>query len=299
MLRKKQDVSLQFSLGRNRGPSASGSASKTNSSSEQNSRSAAMQKAIERNRAKMASRGTSRPMGTPPPTPGASATARPRPRPMSAPSRDEGESSESGSSVLAKLRAQRAQREASAAPKPAAAPRPTPTPSAASASGTPTRKPITQADNIEMSSPLRKKATAPATVNYADQTPAKAIAKAKTAVSAKRKVKSKSKKKGELTHWGVKLCWGFCLFLLGRLVFSQGGVIEYFDKKSTLDQAYHEVTLLKTENDGLMKELDLIRNNHRYKKKLVRDHLGYIARDEYLILFPETSETSDRGLSSI
>ncbi|MFG1494780.1 septum formation initiator family protein [Halobacteriovorax sp. ZH4_bin.1] len=290
---------MQFSLGRNRGPSASGSASKTNSSSEQNSRSAAMQKAIERNRAKMASRGTSRPMGTPPPTPGASATARPRPRPMSAPSREEGESSESGSSVLAKLRAQRAQREASAAPKPAAAPRPTPTPSAASASGTPTRKPITQADNIEMSSPLRKKATAPATVNYADQTPAKAIAKAKTAVSAKRKVKSKSKKKGELTHWGVKLCWGFCLFLLGRLVFSQGGVIEYFDKKSTLDQAYHEVTLLKAENDGLMKELDLIRNNHRYKKKLVRDHLGYIARDEYLILFPETSETSGQGLSSI
>ncbi|EPZ52047.1 septum formation initiator [Bacteriovorax sp. BAL6_X] len=253
-----------------------------------------MQKAIERNRAKMASRGTSRSMGTPPPTPGASATARPRPRPMSAPSRDEGESSESGSSVLAKLRAQRAQREASGNPKPAATPSPS-----ASVSGTPTRKPITQADNIEMSSPLRKKATAPAAVNYADQTPAKAITKAKAAVSAKRKVKSKSKKKGELTHWGVKLCWGFCLFLLGRLVFSQGGVIEYFDKKSTLDQAYHEVTLLKAENDGLMKELDLIRNNHRYKKKLVRDHLGYIARDEYLILFPETSETSGAGLSSI
>ncbi|MFG1499774.1 septum formation initiator family protein [Halobacteriovorax sp. XZX-3] len=292
---------MQFSLGRNRGPSASGSASTTNSSSEQNSRSAAMQKAIERNRAKMASRqdqrGTpagapsraSAPMGTPPPMPRASATSA-RPRPMSAPSRDEGASSESGSSVLAKLRAQRAQREASAAPKPSVS---------ASPSAAPTRKPITQADNIEMSSPLRKKTTAPAAVNYADQTPVKAIAKAKTAVSAKRKVKSKSKKKGELTHWGVKLCWGFCLFLLGRLVFSQGGVIEYFDKKSTLDQAYHEVTLLKAENDGLMKELDLIRNNHRYKKKLVRDHLGYIARDEYLILFPETSETSDRGLSSI
>lgn len=288
---------MQFSLGRNRGPASSGAPTNSASSSQSNSRSAAMQKAIERNRAKMASRQSS--AGGPPPTP------RNRPAPqvqsrMQAPSQASSQSEapkSAGSSVLAKLREQRMAKEAVNKPAMSASAgrRPTPGPSASAA----TRRPVTDSDSIEMSSPIRKKTTAPAAPSYTEQTEAKALTKPKAKVSAKRKVKSKSKKKGEVTSWGVKLCWGFCLFLLGRLVFSQGGVIEFFDKKSTLEQAYHESKLLTEENTNLMKEIELIRTNHKYKKKLVRDHLGYIARDEYLILFPENSETSVRGLSSI
>ncbi|RZF22504.1 hypothetical protein DAY19_01670 [Halobacteriovorax vibrionivorans] len=287
---------MQFSLGRNRGPASSGASTNSTSSNQSNSRSAAMQKAIERNRAKMQRRQSD--AGSPPPTPG----SRPSPQSrMQASAASEAPKS-SGSSVLAKLREQRMAKEAQASASgarrasmsaPSSSARPSTTASAA------TRKPITDSNNIEMSSPLRKKTTAPAAPTYAQQSEAKSLTKPKAKVSAKRKVKSKSRKKGEVTSWGVKLCWGFCLFLLGRLIFSQGGVIEYFDKKSTLDQAYHEAHLLKEENAGLMKELELIRTNNKYKKKLVRDHLGYIARDEYLILFPENSETSVRGLSSI
>lgn len=280
---------MQFSLGRNREPSSQRSASNSSTTQNNNARSDAMQRAIERNRAKMQKR--SAPIGasasTPPPTPGMRPSA---------------SSPNSNSSVLAKLRAQRDARAAGNSATSAAGPSTKPMQASSapsSMSSGATRRPITQPDNIEMSSPLRKKTTAPAAVNYADQTPARSLTKSRPSVTAKRKVKAKSKKKTDVTGWGVKLCWGFCLFLLGRLIFSQGGVIEYLDKKSTLDQAYHEVTLLTQENEGLMKELQLIRTNNRYKKKLVRDHLGYIARDEYLILFPENAETAARGVSSI
>lgn len=288
---------MQFSLGRNRGPS-SGSTSASNNSTHSAAKSDAMQRAIERNRQKMAKRQATS-QSTPPPMPGAG----PRPGINRGVPQDTGmkaPSENSGSSVLAKLRAQREARGAastsSARPSgmsASAASRPTPTQASA-----PTRKLVTEAEKIEMSSPARRRSSSP-DVNYAEQSPVKALAKSKPSVTAKRKVRAKSKKTGEVTSWGVKLCWGFCLFLLGRLIFSQGGVIEYFDKKSTLDQAYHEVKLLTEENASLMKELELIRHNNRYKKKLVRDHLGYIARDEYLILFPENSETTARGVSSI
>jgi len=159
------------------------------------------------------------------------------------------------------------------------------------------RRQVTDPSKIEMAEPIQKRTTAPAPVAYSDTTAVKAPSRA--SVKAKRTVKTKSKKGAGLAAWAVKGTWAFCGFLLLRLIFSEGGVIEYYDKKSALDQRSYELETLKNENVGLMEELELIRSNSRYQKKLVRDHLGYIARDEYLILFPEGSKKSSRRTSSI
>lgn len=171
-------------------------------------------------------------------------------------------------------------------------------PQAPPAPKTTRRRQVTDPNKIEMAEPIRSRTSAPATVAYSDTTPVKAPAR--STVKAKRTVKTKSKKGAGIAAWAVKGTWAFCAFLLLRLIFSEGGVIEYYDKKSALDQKNYELETLKNENVSLMEELELIRSNSRYQKKLVRDHLGYIARDEYLILFPESSKRSRRrGLTSI
>jgi cell division protein FtsB len=215
--------------------------------------------------------------------PGRSARA---PRPTR-PARQAGAEQSASQSLIDKMRARRG----GASEMPPKAPAPKAAPSTR-------RRQVTDPNKIEMAEPIRSRTTAPATVAYSDTTAVKAPSR--TAVKAKRTVKTKSKKGGGLAAWAVKGTWAFCAFLLLRLIFSEGGVIEYYDKKSALDQKSYELETLKNENVSLMEELELIRSNSRYQKKLVRDHLGYIARDEYLILFPESSKKSRRrGLTSI
>ncbi|EQC51755.1 septum formation initiator family protein [Bacteriovorax sp. DB6_IX] len=257
-----------------------------------------LKKAIERNRAKMAKRQM---RSSPPPS---GATPPPVRNAGAKPSLADKLRRSTSSGLPGKTAPQSAQ-----APQAAQRPpqRPTPsaseslidkmrarrgTPSPSQASATPSsntsvrRRQVTDPNNIEMAEPIQRRTTAPAPVAYSDATPVKAPSK--TSVKAKRTVKTKSKKSAGLTGWAVKGTWAFCTFLLLRLIFSEGGVIEYYDKKSALDQKRYELETLKKENVSLMEELEMIRSNSRYQKKLVRDHLGYIARDEYLILFPES-----------
>lgn len=114
-------------------------------------------------------------------------------------------------------------------------------------------------------------------------------------VSAKRKVSAKKKKyqngpsnwfkKGTPLDYLVRAAWVFALVLLGRLFFSSGGVVDYYQKKEVLSSKHHEYNLINQENMNLVQELEAIRSDQNYQRKLVRDHLGFIARDEFLILF--------------
>ena len=72
-----------------------------------------------------------------------------------------------------------------------------------------------------------------------------------------------------------------------RLIFSDGGVQDYYAKKDVLQGRFDELARIEGENKVLLKEIALLKKDPQYQKKVVRDHLGYIARDEYLILFPE------------
>ncbi len=300
---------MQFSFDRK---AARGSGRAQSASAGAASEDEKLKKAIERNRAKMAKRqaGASAPQRQPRQQvqpkksladklrssgmPGRSApesVAPPRPSRRAQSSQGlSAADQEAQQSLINKMRARRSGGAKEVPPR-------VPTPGAAAPTA-PRRRQVTDPDKIELNEPIRKRTTAPANVSYSETSPVKAPAR--TAMKAKRTVKTKSQKAAGLTAWAVKGTWAFCAFLLVRLIFSEGGVVEYYDKKSALDQKSYELQILKTENIALMEELELTRSNSRYQKKLVRDHLGYIARDEYLILFPENSKRSSRrGFSAI
>lgn len=150
-----------------------------------------------------------------------------------------------------------------------------------------TRKSVGSADNVEFTTAIRKGTRAPAPVSYSEaKTPTVVTRK----VTRKAPVKTRSPKSKLLKNtneYVVKGIWVFCAILLLRLVFSGGGVSDYYDKKEVLQSRFNELSRIGNENQDLLKEIDLLKKDPQYQKKVVRDHLGYIAQDEFLILFPE------------
>ena len=82
-----------------------------------------------------------------------------------------------------------------------------------------------------------------------------------------------------------KLSWLVCFILLGRLVLSDRGVLDYFYQKKNYEKKVQKLSFLHDHKLDLKKEIKLIKNNKFHQKKLVRDHLGFISKDEFLILF--------------
>lgn len=85
----------------------------------------------------------------------------------------------------------------------------------------------------------------------------------------------------------VKGCWAFCALMLVRLFLSQGGVMDYYDQSRVLGEKKLELEQIRSENMALTKEISRMLNDVGYQKKIVRDNLGFIAQDEFLILFPK------------
>jgi cell division protein FtsB len=159
--------------------------------------------------------------------------------------------------------------------------------SAASVRGT--RRSVASADNVEFTTALRKSSRAPAPVNYSEaKTPTVVTRKSTRKVTSTRtSAKPKSKILKNTNEYVIKGIWVFCAILLLRLVFSDGGVRDYYAKKDVLQGRFDELARIEKENRSLVKEIELLRKDPRYQRKVVRDHLGYISQDEYLILFPE------------
>lgn len=109
--------------------------------------------------------------------------------------------------------------------------------------------------------------------------------KAKRKVSTKKRTSKNAKKESQYVDYFVRACWLFAFILLGRLVFSGGGVVDYYQRVSSHQDKLYQLKRISAENKMLSQEIEKIQNNSAYQKKIVRDHLGYIARDEYLILF--------------
>lgn len=103
---------------------------------------------------------------------------------------------------------------------------------------------------------------------------------------AKRKVVTKSKSaKSMLRDIFIFLCWIFCGLLVFRLIFADGGVIDYYSAFGVLENKMVEIETNKENIEDLKTEIEQIMGSKSYQKKLVRDHLGFIADDEYLVLF--------------
>jgi cell division protein FtsB len=85
----------------------------------------------------------------------------------------------------------------------------------------------------------------------------------------------------------TKCAWIFAGFLVVRLVFAKGGVTDFYSQHKVLVQKQSELKHIKDENMQLVREIERMHTDAGYQKKLVRDNLGFIASDEYLILFPK------------
>lgn len=147
----------------------------------------------------------------------------------------------------------------------------------------PTRKGVATGEQLEFSTSLRTSPQrAPAKPSY---------------TSAKRKVKTHKKSNDRFSSIMLKSAWAFCGFLLLRLIFSGGGILDYNERKSMLEGREHELENIKLDNQKTLAEIDLIQKDVSTQKKLVRDHLGFIARDEYLIIFQKDKSRVQESFS--
>ncbi|MBT3586489.1 MAG: hypothetical protein HN509_16395 [Halobacteriovoraceae bacterium] len=146
----------------------------------------------------------------------------------------------------------------------------------------PTRKSVARAGDVEFedtSRPaLRSRARATGNVSYqtASSPPARKRYSAAATNAASKSI-----------DFLIKGIWIFAFILILRLIFSGGGVLDYYHQQKAYQEKLGDFTSIGIENQELVIENEKIRHNKRFQKKLVRDHLGFIASDEFLILFPK------------
>lgn len=160
---------------------------------------------------------------------------------------------------------------------PSSRPSAPPRPRTSSTPSSNARRSVAKVDDVEFTGDL----VASSSKSLADVS----YKKAKRKVSTKKRTSKKAKKESQYVDYFVKACWLFALILLGRLIFSGGGVVDYYQSVSGHQDKLYQLERINEENKKLSLEIEKIQNNSSYQKKIVRDHLGYIARDEYLILF--------------
>lgn len=105
-----------------------------------------------------------------------------------------------------------------------------------------------------------------------------------TTTSTRKKQKSMDPK---YTNWLVKGSWIFCGLMVLRLIFATGGVTDFYSQKNAVADRVAELSDIKKENMQLVREIERMRSDAGFQKKLVRDNLGFIAADEFLVLFPK------------
>ncbi|MBY0416265.1 MAG: hypothetical protein K2Q18_18975, partial [Bdellovibrionales bacterium] len=105
-----------------------------------------------------------------------------------------------------------------------------------------------------------------------------------TTNSTRKKTKSVDPK---YVTWLVKGSWVFCGIMVLRLIFAAGGVTDYYSQKSSFNERINELNDIKKDNMQLVRDIERMKTDIGFQKKLVRDNLGFIAADEFLVLFPK------------
>lgn len=134
----------------------------------------------------------------------------------------------------------------------------------------PTRRNVAVGGRATFSEPIKKSDKLPAPIRYLGL--------------GKPKIKTSKKNKKLLDHL-VLFGWIAVSILGMRLMFSERGVVDFYKDKNVLQKLYHEKEQIVADNEDLVDEIQKIKASSRYQKKIVRDNLGFIAEQEYLILF--------------
>jgi len=89
-----------------------------------------------------------------------------------------------------------------------------------------------------------------------------------------------------------KFGWMVCIALFARLILMEGGVVDFYSMEDAILEQEHKLELIKEDNALVVTEIHKIRTSPTYQRKITREHLGVIAKDEYLILFAKDSALS-------
>lgn len=82
-----------------------------------------------------------------------------------------------------------------------------------------------------------------------------------------------------------KFGWLICAALVVRLVAMEGGILDFNSMDNALIEKQETLESLRLENASLVSEIHKIKTSPRYQKQMAREHLGVIAKDEYLVIF--------------
>lgn len=83
------------------------------------------------------------------------------------------------------------------------------------------------------------------------------------------------------------------VFLFGvvRLFAMNDGIMDIISKRHWVEEQQLQNHSIERENADLRKEIDRIKGDRKYQRRLAREHLGVISEDEYLILFSKEGDS--------
>lgn len=79
------------------------------------------------------------------------------------------------------------------------------------------------------------------------------------------------------------------LTLLGKMLWSDTGLLEYMQLKSQLAELRGEIVELDAENRALSREIRLLQTDRQYAEKMVRQQLHYLRDNEIVYIFASSS----------
>lgn len=92
---------------------------------------------------------------------------------------------------------------------------------------------------------------------------------------------------------------GICdLALFGKMMWGQGGIIEYRELKREYSQIQTRIAELDAENMALSREIRLLQTDNKYTEKMVRQKLRYLRDNEIVYLFPDTTGAQSGAISN-
>ena len=81
--------------------------------------------------------------------------------------------------------------------------------------------------------------------------------------------------------------WMLNVFFLGIVIFGNRGVVDYVGRHGVLEEKNNHLKYLAKENEDIKFQIYRLQNDKTYQRQIIRDYLGYIAKDEYLVIFAE------------
>jgi cell division protein FtsB len=82
--------------------------------------------------------------------------------------------------------------------------------------------------------------------------------------------------------------------LIGVGLFGKSGLLSLQKLRTERERLEGQSNQLQTENQGLMKKIELLSSDLKYLEKLARQKLGMVKPDEVIIKVPQSGSTVDR-----